>query len=416
MSGLSKKIRTVLKNEEGKKLLENFIALFVLQGIGFLFPLITYPYLARIIGVNRFGEIAFALSIVVYFDTLIAYGFNYTAVREIAKNKDDIKKVSIIFSKVLVAKFVLFLIALILFTALVYSIPILFNNRVLLFLTFLYVPGAMLFPEWLFQGIQKMKYVTVLNFVSKLLFTCLVFFVIKKEEDYLYQPLFIALGYILSGAISLIIAYKKIGIRFIVPTFLEIKKVIYEGFSMFLTVFLPNLYTNFSITLLGSVGGTHATGIYSSGKKFVDICDSFSSVLSRTFFPFLARRIDKHGLYVWISGTVSVFMGIGLFVGADLIISIFYGIEFREAATVLKIMSISPFFLFLMNTYGTNYLVLKGREDILRNIVVFCSLFGFVLAWIAVSSYGYIGVAITVTSVWGVRGLLTWGYAKYLKV
>lgn len=413
---ISRKIRQVLQNEEGKKLLENFVALFVLQGIGFLFPLITYPYLARVIGVNRFGEIAFALSIVVYFDTLIAYGFNYTAVREIAKNKDDINKVSEIFSKVLVAKFVLFLLAFVLFTSLVFSIPVFYENRVLLFFTFLYVPGAMIFPEWLFQGIQKMKYITFLNFISKLLFTCLVFFVIKKEEDYLYQPLFIALGYIVSGVISLIIAYKKIGIRFIIPSYMEVKGVIYNGFSMFLTVFLPNLYTNFSVTLLGSVGGSYATGIYSSGKKFVDICDSFSSVLSRTFFPFLARRIDKHGLYVWISGILSIVMGLGLFFGANFIIGIFYGVEFKEAAMVLRIMAISPFFLFLMNTYGTNYLVLKGREDILRNIVVFCSLFGFVLAWIVVRNYGYIGVAITVTSVWGIRGVLTWGYAKFLKI
>ena len=75
-------------------------------------------------------------------------------------------------------------------------------------------------------------------------------------------------------------------------------------------------------------------------------------------------------------------------------------------------MSMAPFFLFLMNTYGTNYLVLKGREDVLRNIIIVCSIVGFILTWVVVRNYGYIGAAITVVGVWGVRGLLTWYFAK----
>ena len=75
-------------------------------------------------------------------------------------------------------------------------------------------------------------------------------------------------------------------------------------------------------------------------------------------------------------------------------------------------MAISPFFLFLMNTYGANYLVLVGAESIFRNIVIFCSLGGFILSWIIVPKYGFMGAAITITIVWGIRGFLTWLYVR----
>ena len=108
-------------------------------------------------------------------------------------------------------------------------------------------------------------------------------------------------------------------------------------------------------------------------------------------------------------------MGLCLFFLADLLVDIFYTSEFENAAIVMRIMSVAPFFLFLMNTYGTNYLVLKGREDILRNVILFCSIGGFILAWIAIMNLNYIGVAITITTVWGIRGFLTWFYARKLK-
>jgi PST family polysaccharide transporter len=180
---------------------------------------------------------------------------------------------------------------------------------------------------------------------------------------------------------------------------------------MFISLLLPNLYNNFSVILLGTYAGPTANGIYSSGNRFISLCDQFTQVLSRTFFPFLARRIDKHDLYVKISGEISIFAGIALFLAADLIVKIFYTPEFAAAATVIRIMAPCPFFLFLVNTYGTNYLVLRNKENILRNIILYCSIGGFILSWIIVTQYNYIGVAVTLTLVRGVYGALTWFFA-----
>ena len=185
---------------------------------------------------------------------------------------------------------------------------------------------------------------------------------------------------------------------------------------MFISLFFPNLYSSFSVILLRTYSGMTATGIYSSGDKFIGLVDQLSSVLSRTFYPFLARRLDKHKTYVLISFSITLIAGFFLFFGADLLIKIFYTTDFAPAAKVIKIMALGPFFLCVMNTFGPNYLVLIGKDNILMNIIIFCSIGGFILLWIIVPKYSYIGVAITLPLVWGIRGLITWYFAnKYRK-
>lgn len=409
------KIKLRLKNKDNKTLLENFLSLSFLQIAGYVFPIVTLPYLARVIGVEGFGEIAFAASIVMYFQTIADWGFNYTATRDVAKNREDIKYVSYIFTKILVARIILMIICAIIIAILIYSIPYLYERRVILWLTFLYIPGYIMFPEWFFQAMERMKYITILNVLSKLLFTALIFVIIRNKEDYIYQPVLTALGFVVSGLISLWFIFKKFRI-ILIP--INISDVLYEirkSANMFICLFLPNLYTNLSVILLGSFGSSVITGIYSSGKKFIDLGDQFFNVLSRTFYPFLARRIDKHDLYIKLSGFLSLISCIFLFAGADLLVTIFYTPEFSKSVNIIRIMSLSPIAIFLMNTYGTNYLVLVGKENILRNIITCCSIGGVIITIFSIYYYSYIGAAISVMAIWLIRGILTWRFAIQYK-
>ena len=408
-------LNKTFKNKDRKALLGNFISLSLLQFIGYFSPLLTFPYLARVIGVEGFGKLAFASSVVVYFDTFADFGFNYTAVREISKKRDDIEEVSRIFSVVMTAKFLLFFLSILVFALIIYSIPVFYEHRVLFWISFLSIPGRILFPDWLFQAFEKMKYITIINLISKLLFISLMFVVIKKEEDYIFQPLLILLGNLVSGLISFYYIRKMFKVKYSIPKFKDVITSIKESRDMFISLFLPNLYSNFSVTLLGYYSGSFVTGIFSSGKKFIDLSEQILGVLSRTFFPFLSRRIDKHDIYVKISFLISIFICIVLYFSSDLLVSIFYNDKFSDSAIVIRIMSISPFFLFLMNTFGTNYLVIMNKEKILRNIILYCSIGGFILAWFTIINFSFIGVAITITTVWGVRGFLTWYYAIKIK-
>jgi len=408
----NKRLKELAKSEDGKLLLSNFLALSVLQVAGFIFPLITMPYLAHTIGVDGFGRIAFGASVIAYLQTIVDWGFKYTAVRDIAKNKDNIDYISRIFLNVMGARIILMFFSGVILEILILSIPLFYDNQLVLWATFCMIPGYILFPDWLFQAMERMKYITIMNFLSKLFFVSLIFFVITKEEDYIFEPILTAFGYLLSGIISIYYAIKIFKLKLYWPHLHEIKETMKDGWDVFLTQFIPTLYNNLSVILLSAFWGKTATGLFNSGYKFINLSEQFTNVLSRTFFPFLARRGEKHSVYVKITCVFSVVTCVVLFLSSDFLIDIFFTPEFQESSKVLKLLSITPFFLFLLNTYGTNGLILIGGEIILRKIITYCSLFGTVFAIISVYYLSYMGVALTLVVVWGIRGLLTYIFYK----
>lgn len=406
------KFKQIRNNKNAKTLASNFLYLSILKGISFLFPLITLPYLARVIGADYFGAIAFASSITIIIETITDWGFNYTATRDVAKERNDLKQVSTIFSEVMCARFFLAIICFIVLLISISIIPSLNSYKTLLIFTYLYIPGNILFPQWLFQAFERMRYITILSFISKLIFTCLVFVIIKKQSDYIYQPLLIAAGFLTSGIIAQYIIYKTFKIKLVRFSLKSVLNRIKESTDMFINILLPNLYTNFSTIILKTYCGDVATGIYNGAQRFQSIIDSITTILSMTFFPFLVRHKEKHKVYVLISGTIAVVGSLLMFFGAELFVKIFLTEEFESSVNVIRIFALTPIFLFLTDCYGTNYLVVIGKEIIMRNIILVVSLLGFALTWWLTPTYSYIGAATTVTVARGLRGIATFYFAK----
>jgi len=385
------------KSKDGKVIASNFGYLMLLQIASYIFPLLTIPYLARVIGVEGFGKIAFAAAVIVWFKTISDWGFNYTATRDVALNKEDLNKVSEIFSNVLWSRIVLMFISLLILIIAIVIIPFFRENQNILLISFLLIPGNIIFPEWFFQAMERMKFITILSLSSKLVFTLLVFIFIKEKSDFILQPLFISLGFIVSGLIAMWIILVKWKIKIHRPNLIEIFKTIKGSTDVFINNIMPNLYNSFSVVLLGFYGGSVANGLLDAGSKFISISQQFLTIISRVFFPLLSRKIDSHNLYAKINIYLSIIACMSLFALAPFIISFFYTKEFSGAVIILRIMSISIIFSALISTFGTNFMIVKGYERVLRNTTMACSLAGFVLAFPLISSYGYIGAAITIT-------------------
>ena len=150
--GVNEFVNKVRKSNDGRKLMENFAYLSLLQMAGYVSPLITLPYLTRVIGVEGFGKIAFASAVMVWIQTVADWGFNYTATRDVARNREDRDKVSDIFSRVLWARCFLMFLSFVLLVLLVSFIPKFKENAAVIFVTFLMIPGHIMFPDWFFQA------------------------------------------------------------------------------------------------------------------------------------------------------------------------------------------------------------------------------------------------------------------------
>ena len=408
---MNNKYKDILKNKEGKVIVANFSYLFLLQIAGYLFPLLTMPYLARVIGADGFGRIAVAYALIIWIQTITDWGFNYTATRDVAKNRNDKDKVSHILSNVIWAKFILLLFSFILLLFLVYFVPIFRENYLVVWATFLMVPGHILFPDWFFQALERMKYITILNLLSKLLFTIAIFVFIKDKADYIYQPLFISLGFILSGIISLYYIFVKWGYKFHKPDIEGIFNAIKGSTDIFINNLAPNLYNSFSVVLLGFYSTPQQNGIYDAGKKFTTIIQNFMNIFTRVFFPYFSRKSQGYRVYALSSVLLSVVLVILMIIFAPVLIRVFFGSEFIDSVLILRITSVSLIFLMMSSVFGVNYLLVKGHDKVLRNITIVSSIIGFALAFPLVKYFEAIGVAVVYTFTSSLIGLGSMIYA-----
>ena len=168
------------KEKDARQVFENFISLSFLQGANYILPLITLPYLVRVLESDKYGLIMFAQAFIQYFVVITEYGFNLSATRLISLNRDNNTKISDIFFSVIFIKIFFMILSLFVISAIVFLISRFTADKEIYFLTFGIVIGNVLFPVWFFQGIEKMKYITVLHVLAKAIFTVLIFLFVKK--------------------------------------------------------------------------------------------------------------------------------------------------------------------------------------------------------------------------------------------
>ena len=208
MKIIVKNVCAFLKNSEEKLVLHNFFSLVLLQGANYILPLIILPYLVRVLGAEKFGLVMFAQSFAVFFNVFVDFGFNISGTREISLARENKVKVGAIFSAIMIIKLGLLIVAF----SLLFLITNLFTrfsiDAEIYLLSFGVVIGQALFPIWFFQGVEKMKIVTFVNILSKVIFTVLVFFLINTELDYHKVPIFNSLGFIVSGLLGFLLSFK----------------------------------------------------------------------------------------------------------------------------------------------------------------------------------------------------------------
>tara|TARA_R100000306_G_scaffold56393_1_gene54174 strand:+ start:821 stop:2056 length:1236 start_codon:yes stop_codon:yes gene_type:complete len=388
-----KKLRNLFKGKDAKVLLENFISLSALQLVGMILPLITLPYILRVLGFENYGIIVFAASLIAYFTALTDFSFKYTATRDVAIFRDSPKKLNLIYSKVLTIKAIFLLLSLIIITIVVYSYNPFYQNRLIYFLTIPMLLGQALFPEWFFQGIEKMKYITFLNLGIKLFFTICIFIFIKKESDYWIYPLLQSAGFIGAGLVGQYILIKKYKMKFYWLRFKMIKNTIKDNFPIFINQFLPNLYNNTNTLLLGIFTTTYLVGIYDALKKIIDLCVAFLNIVSRVFFPFLNRRKDAFPKYL----KMMLFLGMVLaalpIIGHPLVFW-YLDLEYENALLILTLLSLSLIGYTGYDIFGLNYFIVRRKDKLVMKNTILSSLIGFVLAFPLIYFFNIIGAAL----------------------
>jgi PST family polysaccharide transporter len=359
---------------EKKRLLENFLSLSVLQIANYILPLITVPYLVRVLGFEYFGLISFSIIFIGYFILLTNYGFELTATREISINQSDIDKLSEIFSSVMIIRTLLMVISFFVLTAVVFSFEKFSKDWLIYYLSFGIVIGNVLFPVWFFQGVENMKYITILNFISKLIFVVLIFIFVKKAEDYYLVPFLTSLGSIISGLIALIVIRRKFGIRFKIQKFKTIKKYLIDGWSIFLSRIYVNIYTTTNVFILGLLTNNVQVGYYSVIEKIVLAIGNMLTPINQALFPYLSKLYKKDiNIFFKKVATLSklfFLISIGVYVVSflfkDFLIYIITGSYNKEISFLLGIFLLRIITYQLAPLFSNVLIIMKKNKDYMK--------------------------------------------------
>lgn len=401
---LPTRISQILENRDYKRIFENILSLFSLQGLNYLLPLITFPYLTRVLGPDKYGLVAFALAFMGYFQLFTDYGFNLSATREISINRHDEAKVSRIFSSVMATKTLLMLLSLVAVTVIVFSFERFRSDWLLYFFTFGLVVGNLLLPTWFFQGMEKMKYISVLNMGITLIYTVSIFIFIRNASDYLYVPLISGVGSVVIGVVSLYLVHRYFNVNFFLPGLKDVKHQLQDGWHVFISTAATSLYSISNPFILGFFASNTVVGYYSVAEKVVRVVSGLFNPISQSVYPYISALalksredavsfLQKLTLLV---GGLNLVLSLGIIIFAGFIIYIFAGTQYQQSVLILQIMAFIPFIVALSTTFGVQTMLTFNYKEVFSHIILLFSAVHLLLSVLMAYFFQAVGIALTV--------------------
>ncbi len=359
-----------------KRLLSNFFSLSALRGANLILPLITLPYLVRVLGVDNFGLISFAVSIIMYFNILVSFGFELSATREISIHRENSKKVSEIFSAVMVIKGILFIISFFILSILILFVNTFNEYIILYYATFGIVAGNVLFPRWFFQGMERMKYITIINVISRIIFTILIFVLVRDSKDFIYVPILNSLGSIIGGTYALYLVFKLFSVQLVLPKRNMILSQLHNSYHFFLSRVANNGSRYYATTIIGLYFGNTVVGYYAMVEKLYFAFMSLGGIVSQTFYPYMSRTKNiifyKKILYTTIGISIAILLPTMYF--NELLLQFVFNIESQMLSKIFIIIFSGAIFGIASALIGYPLLAAFGEIKYANNSLIYASI------------------------------------------
>jgi PST family polysaccharide transporter len=392
--------------EEGRIAL-NIGYLGVLQALGYILPLLTFPYLTRVLGPQHYGLIVFAGATTAYFGLLADYGFNLSATRQASVARNNSDELSQIYSSVLIIKIILLILGAIVLYAILFNISRFRADWQVYLFSFIAVVGNTLFPLWLFQGLERMKYITIFNVGARATSTILIFFLVRDISDYLTVPIINGLATLAISFFAMVFVQRKFGVVCRRPTLSAVKLQLSEGRHIFISSMATSLYTTSATFFLGIFSNNVVVGYFSAADRIVQAVKMLYAPIGQAIYPFLAKSIsdDKEsGLRViralakYVGGIMFV-ISLFLLIFSEPIINFAVGSEYIEAISILRIMAFLPFLISLSNVFGIQTMLNLGQYREFTRIIIFAAILGVCLMLVLVPAFGGFGAGLTLVVV-----------------
>jgi len=362
-------------------LLRNFSYLTVLQLFNLLVPLITYPYLIRVLGPETYGLIIFVQAIISYLLIIVSFGFMTSATKAISIHRDEQDKLSEIVSSVLIIKGILFFLSLVMLSVTLFIIPAAAGYEALFLLSMWLCLYDVILPTWYFQGLEKMGYIAYLSLISRSLFLCLIFVFIDSSEDYLLLPVINGIGALISGIAALYIIFVKHKVQFKAQSYKTLKLYFIDSMLIFGSIFSVKIYASANRLIIGTFFGLAQVSYYDLAEKLSVLIKTPIQIIGQTLFPRVSKEKNLRFIrkFFYFILVFSILILIVSSVTAGSMITIFGGGEMLLAIPIFKILIISIIPVTFSLFFGNLTLLPFGHNKDYLNIRLASLVFYFAL-------------------------------------
>ena len=367
-----------------------------------LFPLLTFPYLARVLGPENIGLYNFSESYARYFALVAALGISVYGVREIAKKQEQPKALSNTFAELFLINFIATCVL-----SVVYIFTIVYSNKLssnanLFYWSFLFFFFQVFVLEWFFTGINQFKYIAIRFFFIRLVFIAAIFVFIKEPDDYVkYMQLQVGLTVFLA-IINFVYLFKFIDLKNIRLNELNITKHLKPLFLLFLTIFSISVYLHFDTVLLGILADNESVGYYSAPLKLVKIIIAVLAAITAAMFPKMVQFFEQGDLVQFekmLSQSFELVVSIGIptsilvYILAPEIIFILFGSSFELAIIPLQITAPLILIVSLSTIFGFQILSVHSKDSAILKSAVAGMLFSLIASFLLIPKFKQEGAA-----------------------
>ncbi|WP_245393686.1 oligosaccharide flippase family protein [Allomeiothermus silvanus] len=384
---------------------QNLLALYGVQFANYLLPLLTLPYLARVLGPEGWGSVAIVQSFAQYLSLLVEYGFNLSATREVARYRTDQTKLAELLAGVSGAKLILALLAILLTFLLSLWVDNLGRNPPLLWSGVFWAVAWAFSPIWFFQGLERLRLVAGLEVGTKLASLILIFALVREPSD-AWKVLFLqGLSSALASGLALFWAYREVGFRW--AGWHIVLEALRSGWSLFFFRAAVSLYTVGNVFILGLFVAPHLVAYYAGAERLTKAFLGMLEPLNRTFFPRLSH-LARYSMRdaAWLASRVTVVMGLGGLIGACLvailapwIVKLLLGTGYEPAAPLMRILALLLPMIALSNALGIQWMLALGLDRPFNVVILMAGLLNLGLALVLVPRLAHVGMAYVVVLV-----------------
>ena len=377
---------------------KNFIYNTGYQILAIIVPIITTPYLSRIIGVEGIGKYSYANSIAYYFVMFIMLGLNNYGNRTIAGVRDDKNKLSKTFCEIYFMQLMIGIVVLIIY---IIFCALFMPQNIIQWIMIVYVVSAIIDINWFFFGLEQFKLTATRNIIIKLITTISIFCFVKHKEDIVIYVLIVLLSMLISNAILWpfvfeFVSLTKVNIR---SSFCHIK----PNLILFIPIVAISLYKGMDKIMLGIMCNIEQVGYYEYSEKIIQIPIALVNSLGTVMLPKMSNLVANGDIreekrYISISILVAMLCSsslcFGLMAIAREFVPLFYGKGYEPCVHLFYILLPSCCFMAFANVIRTQYLIPHKKDEIYIKSVILGALVNFFLNIILIRMMLSAGAAI----------------------